>query len=95
MAETSTATAPVPLRAARKRAGVGLERCARFSGVTVKDIVRYERGRTVPGITNAARIARALDVRVDEIAEFVPAVRQVEAAGFVLVETNGHSKRED
>lgn len=95
MAETSTVTAPVPLRAARKRAGVGLERCARFSGVTVKDIVRYERGRTVPGITNAARIARVLGVRVDGIAEFVPAVRQVEAAGFVLVETNGHSEKED
>jgi hypothetical protein len=40
------------------------------------------------GIKNASRIARVLGVRVDEIAEFLPAVREVEAAGFVLVEAN-------
>ncbi len=75
------------LRQARQRAGIGLERCSRFSGVTVRDLVRYERGRTVPGITNAARLARALDVRVDRIEEFLPAVEEVRAAGFVLAES--------
>ncbi len=85
-------TTPVALRVARKRAGIGLERCARFSGVTIRDLVRYERGRSVPGIRNAARLARALGVRVDEIEEFLPAVKEVEAAGFVLADTNGHKK---
>lgn len=78
---------------ARKRAGIGLERCSRFSGVSVRDVIRYERGRTSPGIKNAARIAAVLGVRVDEIEEFLPAVREVEAAGFVLAE-NGDAKAE-
>jgi hypothetical protein len=34
-----------------------------------------------------------LGVRVDEIEEFLPAVREVEEAGFVLVE-NGGAKAE-
>lgn len=72
---------------ARKLAGIGLERCSRFSGVSVRDVIRYERGRSVPGIKNAARIARVLGVRVDEVEEFLPAVREVEAAGFVLAES--------
>ncbi len=92
MQTATTPTTPVALRVARKRAGIGLERCARFSGVTIRDIVRYERGRTVPGITNAARLARALGVCVDEIEEFLPAVEEVRAAGFVLADTNGHRK---
>ena len=71
---------------ARKRAGLGLERCSRFSGVSVRDVIRYERGRTSPGIRNAARIAAVLGVRVDEIEEFLPAVREVEKAGFVLAD---------
>lgn len=83
------------LRAARKRAGLGLEPCARKAGVTVRLLIGYEMGRQTPGITNAARLSRALGVRVDRIAEFRPAVREVEAAGFVLAETNGHKKEED
>ncbi len=71
---------------ARKRAGLGLERCSRFSGVSIRDVIRYERGRTSPGIRNAARIAAVLGVRVDQIEEFLPAVREVEAAGFVLAD---------
>jgi DNA-binding XRE family transcriptional regulator len=74
---------------ARKRAGLGLERCSRFSGVSIRDVIRYERGRTSPGIKNAARISAVLGVRVDEIEEFLPAVREVEAAGFVLANPNG------
>ncbi len=66
MQTATTPTAPVGLRVARKRAGIGLERCARFSGVSIRDIVRYERGRTVPGITNAARLARVLGIRVND-----------------------------
>ena len=84
----------VGLRAARKRAGLGLEPCARRAGVTVRLLIGYEMGRQRPGITNAARLARALGVRVDRIEEFVPAVREVEAAGFVLAKTNGQQNEE-
>jgi transcriptional regulator with XRE-family HTH domain len=80
------------LRAVRKRAGLGLEPCARKAGVTVRLLIAYEMGRQRPGIANAARLARALGVRVDQIDEFAPAVRDVEAAGFVLAEANGLEK---
>jgi transcriptional regulator with XRE-family HTH domain len=74
---------------ARKRAGIGLERCSRASGVDIRSITRYERGRSRPGIRNAARIAAVLGVRVNEIEEFLPAVCEVEAAGFVLANPDG------
>jgi transcriptional regulator with XRE-family HTH domain len=81
------------LRAApRKRAGLGLEPCARKAGVTVRLLIAYEMGRQRPGIANAARLARALGVRVDRIEEFLPAVREVESAGFVLAEANGREQ---
>jgi transcriptional regulator with XRE-family HTH domain len=88
MADTQTKEEPevLTMRQARKRAGLGLERCSRFSGVSARDVIRYERGRTSPGIKNAARIARVLGVRVDEVEEFLPAVREVEEAGFVLTD---------
>jgi transcriptional regulator with XRE-family HTH domain len=89
MAEVQTGPEVLTMMQARKRAGLGLERCSRFSGVSVRDVIKYERGRSVPGIRNAARIARVLGVRVDEIKEFLPAVREVEAAGFVLADPNG------
>ena len=84
MAEVQTRPEVITMMQARKRAVIGLERCSRFSGVSVRDVIRYERGRSVPGIRNAARIAAVLGVRVDEVEEFLPAVREVEAAGFVL-----------
>ena len=84
----------VGLRAARKLAGLGLEPCARKAGVTVRLLIAYEMGRQRPGIRNAARLARAVGVRVDRIEEFVPAVKEVESAGFVLDETNGQEKEE-
>ena len=82
----------VGLRAARKRAGLGLEPCARKVGVTVRLLIGYEMGRQRPGINNAARLARVLGVRVDRIEEFAPAVREVEAAGFVLAEAKGREQ---
>ncbi len=91
MKDTLTKGEPevITMMQARKRAGIGIERCSRFSGVSVRDVIKYERGRSVPGIRNAARIAGALGVRVDEIEEFLPAVREVEAAGFVLADPDG------
>ena len=80
------------LRAARKHAGLGLEPCARRAGVTVRLLIAYEMGRQKPGIKNAARIARVLGVRVDGIEEFLPAVRETEAAGFVLSDTDGQDR---
>lgn len=81
------------LRAARKRAGLGLEPCAREAGVTVRLLINYEMGRQTPGIRNATRLARALGIRVDQVEEFIPAVREVEAAGFVLAEMDSHKKQ--
>jgi transcriptional regulator with XRE-family HTH domain len=95
MAKAQTKPEVLHMLEARKRAGLGLERCSRFSGVSIRDVIRYERGRTSPGIRNAARIAAVLGVRVDEIAEFLPAVREVEEAGFVLAETDGTSGHEE
>ena len=92
MTETQTRAAPVALRDARRRAGIGIERCSRFSGVSVRDVIRYEQGRTTPGIKNAARIARVLGVRVDSIEEFLPAVRETEDAGFMLADTDGQGR---
>ncbi len=86
MVAVQTRSEVLTMRQARKRAGIGLERCSRFSGVSIRDVIRYERGRTSPGIRNAARIAAVLGVRVDQIEEFLPAVREVEAAGFVLAD---------
>ncbi len=86
MAEVQTRPKVLGMMEARKQAGLGLERCSRFSGVSIRDVIRYERGRTAPGIRNAARIAAVLGVRVNQIEEFLPAVREVEAAGFVLAD---------
>jgi DNA-binding XRE family transcriptional regulator len=72
------------LREARKRAGLGLPACSQRTGVDIPSLLRYEKGRTRPRIGNAAKIADVLGVQVDEITEFLPAVREVEAAGFVL-----------
>ena len=73
------------LREARKRAGLGLPALSWRTGVDIPSLLRYEAGKTRPRIENAAKIAHVLGVRVDEIAEFAPAVLEVEAAGFALV----------
>ena len=78
------------LRQARTRANLGLERSARAADTDVRSLIRIEKGRQQPGIAVAARIARALDIPVNRVEEFLPAVREVEAAGFVLADTNGH-----
>ncbi len=93
MAKAQTKPKVLGMMQARKRAGLGIERCSRFSGVSARDVIRYERGRSVPGIKNAARIARVLGVRVDGIKEFLPAVHEVEEAGFVLID-KGETKTE-
>ncbi len=95
MRDTQMKPKVLSMMEARRRAGLGIERCSRFSGVSVRDVIRYERGRTSPGIKNAARIAAVLGVRVDEVEEFLPAVREVEAAGFVLARTVGEDGQED
>jgi len=83
-------TETVTIREARMRAGIGVGKCSRLADVDVRSLIRYEQGRAQPGIRNAARIAEVLGVRVDEVAEFLPAVREVEAAGFVLETMNDH-----
>jgi len=88
-------TETLTIREARKRVGIGLGRCSRLADVDVRSLIRYEQRRAQPGIRNAARIAAVLGVRVDEIDEFIPAVREVEAAGFVLADANGHEEEQD
>lgn len=44
--------------------------------------MRYETGRAVPGIVNAAKIAHVIGVELDEIREFEHAV--AEAASLVV-----------
>jgi transcriptional regulator with XRE-family HTH domain len=83
------------LREARKQAGLGLETCARKADVTVRMLLSYEFGRQQPTIAPAARIAKAIGVRVDRIAEFAPAVKEVMDAGFVLSDTNGHKEEQE
>ena len=86
------AEAASTLREVRKKAGVGLEKCARLADTDVRTLVRYEQGKSKPGIVNAAKISRGLGVRIDEVLEFVPALREIESIGFTLVETDSHSK---
>lgn len=72
------------LREARRRAGLGRVKCARLAGIDAPSLGRYETGKVVPGLVRALRIAKVLDVEVGEIAEFVPTLREAEAAGLVF-----------
>jgi DNA-binding XRE family transcriptional regulator len=76
--------AKLALKAARIGAGLGREKCASLAGVNRTLILRYETGRAVPGIVNAAKIARVIGVGLDEIREFEHAMAQAEAARLVL-----------
>ncbi len=81
------------LRELRKGMGLGLEKCSRKANVNVRTLIQYEQGRSRPGIVNAAKIARGLGVRIEEVAELRPALKEIEAIGFTLVETNDADKR--
>ena len=83
------------LREARKRAGLGRAKCAMLAGIDAPSLGRYETGKVRPGLVRAVRIAEVLGIRVDEVAEFVPALREAEAAGLVLAETDGTNSREE
>ncbi len=72
------------LQEARVRAGLGRERCARFSGVNKALIFRYENQQAVAGIANAAKLARVIGVELHEVREFEHAVAEAEAAGLVI-----------
>ena len=76
--------AKVTLKNARIGAGLGREKCAALSGVNRALILRYETGRAVPGIVNAAKIARVIGVDLDEVREFEHAMAQAEAARLVV-----------
>lgn len=70
------------LKAARVRAGLGREKCSALSGVNRVLILRYENGKAVPGIVNAAKIARVLGVELHEVKEFEHAMAEAETAGL-------------
>ena len=69
-AKLDTETAALTLKEARKRAGLGREKCARLSGVNKVLILRYENGKAIPGLVSAAKLARVLGVQLHEIREF-------------------------
>lgn len=76
--------AKVALKDARIGSGLGREKCAALSGVNRVLILRYETGQAVPGIVNAAKIARVIGVELDEVKEFEHAVSEAEAARLVV-----------
>jgi transcriptional regulator with XRE-family HTH domain len=76
--------AKLALKEARTGAGLGREKCAALAGVNRALILCYETGQSVPGIVNAAKIARVIGVGLDEIREFEHAVAEAEAARLVV-----------
>ena len=72
------------LKEARVRAGLGREKCSALSGVNRVLILRYENGKAVPGIVNAAKIARVIGVELHEVKEFEHAAAEAEAARLVV-----------
>ncbi len=77
------------LKEARIGAGLGREKCARLAGVNKALVLRYENGQAVPGIVNAAKIARVLGVELGEVKEFEHAVAEAEAARLVVENPGG------
>jgi len=77
-------TEMMTLREARRRAGLGRVKCARLAGIDAPSLGRYEAGQVVPGLVRALRIAKVLGVEIGEVKEFVPTVRDAEAAGVVF-----------
>jgi transcriptional regulator with XRE-family HTH domain len=73
------------LKEARVRTGLGREKCSALSGVNRVLILRYENGKAVPGIVNAAKIARVIGVELHEVKEFEHAVAEAETAGLTTV----------
>ena len=72
------------LKEARVRAGLGREKCAMLSGVNKVLLLRYENQQAVPGIANAAKLARVIGVELHEVREFEHAVEEATAAGLVM-----------
>ncbi len=85
--DTETTT----LREARRRAGLGRTKCAMLAGIDAPSLARYETGRVQPGLLRALKIAKVLGVRADEVAEFLPALREAQDAGLAL----GINRREE
>lgn len=47
-------------------------------------LLRYENGLAVPGLVNAAKIARVIGVGLDEVREFEHAAAEAETARLVI-----------
>jgi transcriptional regulator with XRE-family HTH domain len=56
------------LKALREAAGLTQARLARRSGVPLGSVRGYEQGVRTPGLDQAAKLARALGVSLDELA---------------------------
>lgn len=55
------------IKAARLKAGMNQETLAKAAGVSRVSIARYESGERVPDVVTAAKIARALGCKVDDL----------------------------
>ncbi len=69
----------VGLREARERAGYGRSRFARLAGFGEGDIYRYETGKKIPKYETAVRLASALNIGLEEVAELAPALQEEQA----------------
>src|SRR5438477_12970604 len=64
----------------RKAVGLSQERLAEIVGVDRSTVVRWERGDTEPQPWHRPRLARAIKVSVEELAELLAEVHEVDSA---------------
>lgn len=65
----ATSNLPARLRELRERAGLTQRELAERAGVPQRSVSNYEQGLAEPGLGAAIRLARALDVTVEELTE--------------------------
>ena len=57
------------IRRLRRACGLSVKQLASLVGVTVMSIYRYEEGRRMPDVDVAAKIATALNCRIEDLLE--------------------------
>jgi transcriptional regulator with XRE-family HTH domain len=66
------------LNEAIRASGLTKTECARAAGVARSQLYMYETGKVRPELKNAVRIAEALGIEVEEVAEFGLALKEAE-----------------
>ena len=57
------------LRKMRKARKLTLQQLAEMTGISWNSLAKYEKGSVVPGLDKAAKLARVLGVKVDDLIE--------------------------